>query len=437
MTDLAQRTLRPPLPAPTAATLVTGAKLLPGSAQKVALVSMVAAIVAQPILHPTGPGNSSPVDVVMAAAIATAAIWATTSHHRLRAPYVLPVGVMIAAGAASGLHGPLPGLSLAALATDVLLLAWCIAVVNVLSAPRAMRCALVAWSWSSMLWAALVIVGWIGHISILEGLNAADGNRVTFTFGDPNYAAAYWVVSTLVVCAARCPGPRWARLLAYALLLWALVLTESNGGALSLGVGAGLLLVVRSHRRRGLVGAAAAVMALGLTVGALFTAFPLAAVRQWAADSGQSLLVNSIGRSGQSSSERSVLVSEIANLYERGDGVFGVGPVATKPMLATLLYPYSNEAHDDLLAALVERGVAGMFGLLLLVGTAARWTGPVVSRPLSAHYAAVVPRPAALAAALLALAVNSLYEEILHFRFLWMLLAILAVLGHDVRRRRC
>ena len=103
---------------------------------------------------------------------------------------------------------------------------------------------------------------------------------------------------------------------------------------------------------------------IGLAVGTFFTVLPLNKLRNLAATSNQPLLVNSLGRSAQSSSERSLLIQESIELYQRGDGLVGLGPASTKPLLAAGLYPYANEAHDDFLAALSERGVPGLFALM-------------------------------------------------------------------------
>ena len=193
-----------------------------GSAERAAVLTLTAAIVFQPMLHPDGPGNSSPVDVLTIASIAAAAIWAAGRHRKLRAPYALPVLLLVAAGAASGLASLLPSTALITLVIDVVLLGWCLNVVNVLSAPRALRCALAAWSWSGIFWAAVLIIAWAGHITVLEGLTPAEGNRVMFTFGDPNYASWYWVSTIFVVYASRIPAARWQRLTGYGLLLWAI-----------------------------------------------------------------------------------------------------------------------------------------------------------------------------------------------------------------------
>jgi len=406
-----------------------------GSLQRITMITITAAFVFQPVLHPSGPLNSSPVDVLTVASILTAVVWAWVGRHTVRVPYFVPVALMVAAGAASGLHGALPGLALVTIGTDLLLFAWCVTVANVLTAPVVMRCALAAWSWSGIAWAAVVIAAWLGHVTALEGLQAASGNRVLFTFGDPNYASAYWDVTIFVVYATRVPRARWMRITGYVLLVGALALTESNGGVLALGVAVVFLVLVRAYRRRGWVGLLAVALLVGSAVVTFFTALPLSSIRAWAVGTGQPLLVNSIGRSAQSSAERGLLISEMKQLFQTGDGWVGLGPASIKPVLAARLYPYSNEAHNDFLAALVERGPIGLLGVVLLVGLAAARAGPIMRAAVPSRYALVVPAPVGLVAALLALGVNSFYEEILHFRFLWALLGIVAILGADRRRR--
>ncbi len=402
-----------------------------GSAQRVAVITLVLAVIFQPVLHPTGPGNSSPVDLFIVAAIVTALVWLAGTHQKLRAPYFIPVALFVAAGAASGLVSELPSTALVTLLIDLLLFAWCTTVVNVLTGPRAMRYALVAWSWSGIFWAMLFIAAWAAHITTLEGISPAEGNRLAFTFGDPNYASWFWDATIFVIFAARTPGKRWLRFLGYATLVWALALTESNGGVLALGLGISLLLMVRYYRRHGWAGVIATGLIIGLAIGTFFTVVPLNAIRQWALDSGQPLLVNSIGRSAQSSDERGLLIQETIQLYQRSDGLVGLGPMSAKQLLANWYYPYSNEAHDDFLAALCERGALGLFALIFLVGCVVVRAGPVLRRPLSAPMRAAVPAPAGLVASMLAIGVNSFYEEVLHFRPLWILFGITAVLGRD------
>ena len=109
--------------------------------------------------------------------------------------------------------------------------------------------------------------------------------------------------------------------------------------------------------------------------------------------------------------------------------------MSTKQLLANWYYPYSNEAHDDWLAALGERGVLGLLALLMLAGCVVSRAGPVLRRPLSAPMAAAVPAPAGIVAAVLAIGVNSFFEEVLHFRTLWLLFGITPCSAEDAWQR--
>jgi hypothetical protein len=409
------------------------------SAERLAVFTLTAAFVFQPILRPAGPGNSSPVDVFTLLALVAFGLWAGVSRRRLRAPYALAVALWIGAGAASGLVSPLPGTAFLDLAIEVLLFGWCLTVANVLSRPAALRCALAAWCWSGVGWAALVAVAHAAHITPLEGFKPADGNRVLFTFGDPNYAAAYWVVTLLVIHATGVPQRRWIRWTGYALLVYAVVLTESNGGFLELAIGIAFVIAARVHRRRGWVGVAAFVLTVGVTLGTFFTLIPMSSIRTWARNSNQSFLVNSLGRSDNSTAQRGQLISESFQLWQRTDGILGLGPMSTKPLLTQWQYPYAKEAHDDYIAALVERGPIGALGLVVLLCGIVAAAAAVLRRPLPPAFAAAVPHPAGLVAGALALGVAATYYEILHFRFAWALFGILAVLaraGRDSRTPR-
>ncbi|WP_163505804.1 O-antigen ligase family protein [Fodinicola acaciae] len=399
-----------------------------GTAERAALLAVTASVVFQPILHPAGPGNSSPVDVFLLLALLATAVWASTSGLRLRAPYVLPVAVSILAGALSGLFGPLPQVTILPLVQDAVLVAWCVAIVNVARQPGALRVISRAWAVSATIYAGVLVGASLLGLTAIEGIVAREGNRALFTFGDPNYAATYWVSSIFLVFATGYPANRWLRRLSYLLLAWSLVLTESNGGMIELAAGAGLLLLVTIYRRRGLVPVIAVVLAAGMAAGGLIAS--LGQIQVWARDSGQPLLVNSLGRSNASSAQRTALITESLQLYATA-GLLGSGPSTTKQLLADRQYPYAKEAHDDLLAALIERGPLGAFAFVLLAAVAA-WRATVALRAPPTE----IPRPVGVVAGLLAMAVASAYYEVLHFRYVWLLLALVAVLAMPLDPRR-
>ena len=399
-----------------------------GTAERAAVVVAVLAMVFQPILQPTGPGHTSPVDLFTLATLLLTAVWAATSGRRLGAPYILPMGLLVIGGGIAGLAGPLPGTSLLQLVQDLVLIAWTAALYNLARRPHVLRTLTTAFALSAVGWAALLDFSSLAHIAVIEGISETEGNRLLFTFGDPNYAAAYWVVSILVVFATRRPRRRALRWAGYALLLWAFALSESNGGVLELVVAFGFLAAAAVWRRHGLVAAIALVLVTVALVTTTLNAVPLSTVQNWAAQSGQTLLVNSVGRSDNSTSQRGTLIAESMQVYN-SEGLLGTGPRTTKQILYDQQYPYAKEAHDDYLAALTERGPLGVIGIAALVLVAALRSGRVLRAPPRRGFAAEVPRPAGLVAALLAMGVAGAYYQVLHFRFVWILLAFVAVLA--------
>lgn len=398
--------------------------LVRSSAYRLAVLTAAVAVTVQPLLHPSGPGNSSPVDLLTLATLVGVAVWASASRAKLHAPYVFAGGIMALAGAVSGIFGPLSGTAALAVVQDVVLVAWCVALANI-AQPAVVRLLLRVWAWSSIGWAAVLVVGYFTHNATILGLQSQDGNRASFTFGDPNYAALYWVLSVFVVYAVATPARRPVRLAGYALLLGALALTESNGGMLELAVAATFLVLARIVRRHGMVPAIATLLLLVTTVVVTLTAIPPTQIRQWALASGQPFLVNSVGRSNGSSAQRSILLRESLELY-RQDGLLGSGPATTKPLLQTRQYPYAKEAHDDYVASLVERGPLGVLGLLGLTLSVGWRTARILRRSPPGQS---IAHPLGLVAGILVVAVAATYYEVLHFRFVWILFALVAAVA--------
>ncbi|MDT7841630.1 O-antigen ligase family protein [Streptomyces justiciae] len=396
-----------------------------------------AAMVFQPVLRPAGPGNSAPVDVFTVATVVLSVLWAATCGRRLGVPYGLASALLLLSGAIAGLAGPLPGLSLMNLAREVLLLAWCVALFNIARRPGVLRLLTAAFAYAAVFWASVLVAAARLGVTGIEGVSPTEGDRKLFTLGDPNYAATYWVVSLFMVYAAQRPRTPLVRWYGYAVLLWALLLSQSNGGVLELSVGLLFLAAYKAYQASrarpgsGPVAAGALVLAVVLTVGASVAAAPLAQVQEWARLSDRTELVNTLGRSGTSTDQRSTLVRESLELYEP-HWVTGSGPGTTKQLLQDQQFPYAKEAHDDYLAALVERGPLGVVALLALLSGTAWRCSRALRAPPDSGFAAQVPRPAGLVAALAGLAVAGAYYEVLHFRFLWVLLALVAVLASPV-----
>src|SRR5439155_1214956 len=142
--------------------------------------------------------------------------------------------------------------------------------------------------------------------------------------------------------------------------------------------------------------------------------------------SGQPILRDWIGRSDSSAYQRIVILQEAGEILQKA-GPLGTGPNATKPLLTDTLAPYAHQAHDDYVALVVERGVLG--GVALFVLICAIWfrSSQALGGRMRDAFQRVVPRREPLIGALLGLAAAASYYEVIHFRHVWTLLAVLAM----------
>jgi hypothetical protein len=416
---------------PLAATLRRDA----ARAHRIALTLTALALSTLPWLHPAGPGNTSPTDLLIIPAIAAVAFWLYLARHRIRAPYGVSVGLIIVAGCISGVVGPFgrgalvtvgyPEAPLIAVIQDIYLLIWSLAIVNLARTASALRVLLAAWVIASGFWAALLIVGVVTGIQALSGIEPTNGVRAEGQFGDPNMASGFFAISVMVLWSSAVPRRAWQRACIAAILLTGMVLTGSNGGVLSLGVGTAFVTLAAIRRHFGpIITVFAACALLGVGGAAVQIVHPLQ-IQEWARNSGVPILRDWIGRSDSSASQRVVILQEAWILFQKA-GPLGAGPGATQPVLADGLAPFPHQAHDDYVAAVVERGVEGGIGLLILICAVAWRARHAIGGHLHPDFAAVVPRRDALIGALLGLTVAAAYYQVLHFRHAWALLAVIA-----------
>lgn len=395
-------------------------------------LTTVVAVTALPLLKPAGPGNTGLVDVGLALAVLATVLWLSGRGHVMRMPYVVPVGLFLLAGALAattwrGLTGVADGVGVLPLVQDVFVLMWAVAVANLGRDPDLLRTFTRGWAVSASLWAALMVLGVLLHIPILSGQTAREGVRASFTLGDPNLAANFFVCSLFVLRAARYPRRRVLRWICCLLMVVAVALTGSNGGALALVLGTVLGALFGLARRRGaatamLLAAVLAVVVLG--VGPQLDTQVIAQKAQTSVP----LLRDSIGRQAESTGSRSSLTTELMRLYLDSDTPLGLGPARTKEALQARQSSYVKEAHDDYTAALVERGVVGAAALVLLIVVLAVRCRRIAAVPLKPPYPAVVPRPELLGAAVVAMLLSGFFYEVMHYRHVWALFGLVAAL---------
>jgi O-antigen ligase len=401
--------------------------------ERVAVVASALAVGLLPLSFAIGPANLAPVDCLLAAAIVASLLWANAARHRWRLPYAIPVALLLAGGAFGGLVGPVPWLGVTALVQDIILFVWCVVVANIGRTAANLRTLMSAWAYSSIGWALVVIVGLVIGSTALTGQTATEGSRIALTFADPNVAANYFFVSIMLVWATGLPARRWLRIAAYCPLIVCLVLTGSNSGIIGLFIGAAVAGVLGTYRRKGLIPATVLTSVLVLAGGVAAATVTPVSVQNAARGSSYAFIRDGIGRSAQTGDDHAVIVKEGLHLYLTGP-LSGEGPLSTKTRLRAENAPRVKEAHSDYVAALVERGVIGFLGLLILIGSIGFRVFSLSTGGLTAAFDAVVRRPNALVGAVVGTLSAGMVLELLHVRHVWTLFGLIAAVSIWGRR---
>jgi hypothetical protein len=394
----------------------------------VAVAATALAVALLPLAVPEGPANIAPNVGFIAVAVLACLLWGATAAVPWRFPYVIPVGLILVGGAIAGVVGTVPKAGIVALVQDIVLIVWCWAVVNICRSATNLRLLLATWVYSAIGWAIVAFVGIATHSSLLTGEIERQGTRLQLTLNDPSYTANYFFISIMIVWATRRPRHRLVRYAAYALFLGAIAYTGSNSGIVAVIVGTSVAAVLALYRRYGIAPALAASAVIVLGTAALASTVSLSGLQTSASESRYAPIRQGLGRSPESAGQRQSLLQESVGLYRRGSPL-GEGPVSTKPRLRREQAPLIKEAHDDYLAALIERGPIGFIGVLLLVCSLALRGLFATRERLSAGFAAVVARPNALVGALAGTLVAGVVYELLHVRHVWTLFAFVAALS--------
>jgi O-antigen ligase len=387
------------------------------------------------LVNPTGPGHIAPVDVIMLGCVFAVLLWALARPVPVRLPYVWPTLGLMATGLLAGMFSVLPSDGLQAVVQEIFLLLWCAAVATACSTPRALALVLRVWAGSAIAWGGLLVVAvatgqkWLsGAGTVANGTadlsGVSEGTRARLFFDHPNMAGNYFAVAVFIVLASGFPRRVWARWAGCVVLAVAIFLTGSNAAMLSFVLGSLLTLALHLRARKGVVTAAAVTLVLAglLGVGWVEVVSPFLTT---ASQSSNDLVRNSVGRGIRSAEARQSLFASQLQIFEQGD-LLGIGPAVTKSTLDAEGAAAVHEAHNDYLGTLVERGPLGLTAVLALVGVTVVRLARFTTRPLPPRLAAVLPMPAALGGACLVFAATALTHEILHYRWLWTLLGVVA-----------
>jgi len=405
---------------PSLATLETDQRT--GTAGSPAML-VALALIAAPLLKPHGPVHVTPVDVIMTVAILSFVLWAGTAHVDIHLPYAVPMAILIATGIVAAAFSIVPMSGVVAVGQDLFLFTWAAAIANLIRRPRDLNLFLSAWSLGAIAWASILLAGVFVGVPSIPG--ASYGVRAQLWFDNPNMAGNFFMISLFVLMLSDRPRGRLARLCGYVLIGGAMLFTGSVAALGAFAIGGCVVLLYRVWRKADLRSAmAAGALGVALLATIAFIALESGTVTA-VSQSSNTLVEDSIGRTSRSAEGRTNLFAHEFELFRTGP-LIGRGPASTKANLARSYGDVVKEAHDDYLATLVERGVIGVVGLLILILGVVLRASAVSHRPLSPAYAAAIRNQSAFIGAAVALGVSAVTHEILHYRHVWSLFGILA-----------
>jgi O-antigen ligase len=388
---------------------------------------LIGSVVAAPLLVPPFLSNAVPGDFINLAFICSCAllIW------RLRIPMGVPLGLGYVLFLLGGLLA-LPSsanvpVSVVTIVQDVYLFLLFLTACNYLAEKPGRPTSLATvWVAVGLVVGALTWLWTLGYPDAVPRLfgwpTVSIDGRAQGTFRDPNLAANYLVVSLFILWAVPRPRSVRLKLLLSIPFLLGIVTTYSNTAIASLVAGSlaalGLSFVAgRRSRLPAALGLMAVALLLSVVLSGIYMQSSAVIVRSagWTQTFSQSL-----GRVDEAAADRGQRWRQAIDLF--GDQILlGVGPAGATEALKMIGVPLPGELHDDYLAGFVERGVVGGLGVIcLFLAAIIRTMRFALDRRLETGGW----RPAALFGGVVATLVSALTLEVLHFRHLWLFLAL-------------
>ena len=407
---------------------------------------LVLAVCLTPVLVPPGPGRSALLDPFNVIAMGVFATTFAITRRAIQVPFITPVFLMSLGSLVATANAVNAPAAIFTLLQDAYLYFWFVVLVNVLHERGDLRSLRVAWVVAACCVAVIGLaqVAMRGGEASLMGVLNPKGFRAMGTFDQPDELADYLAMSVFMALSLSTGLGRFLRWGAIALILVAMAATKANGGLISLAAGLAAWAVVRVWTlgvspagwiAGGLVAVSTALIAVWMVAGLGVGAARLSRLE-----------ANSfLGRMGHSSEGRAMIWKSLSLRYQRNP--IGIGPGNSRWQTVTIeererpiaghldtfdtgADPFlSKEAHNDYIAYLLERGPVALIGMLLL-----RWQ--VFVRILKGRVGARATRErmatgaltASLFGAWVASCLNANTIETLHFRHVWVFLALVCAM---------
>ena len=376
-------------------------------------------ILLMPWLKPELPYNLDYVDAVMVLFMFLVLLMVLARHIEPRFFLWLPMAVILASGIISALASATPGHSMVALAKEVALFAWFLAVVSYVRDRALLHSVVRFWLLTTWLIGLLMAVAPF-LLRSYSYFFYSIGPRVIQTrlvglFHDPNMAANYLLLGSLVGLAFPPFRSRAGQVLFQVTLWGGIIATGSNGGLGAAMAGWTIYLFLYSWRHFTVPAGRAAWASLCVLVvlGATFYAAATPPdVSQVVAERAGGTHLTRIEWSMQL---RKGMISDALAMYAESP-LMGVGPGNTISSDRS----WSAYPHNDFLAKLIENGPVGLLGYLGLL---------TAILALLFRLRRVLPDSSpvylGLMAAFVANLVHSLSIQTFHFRHVWLLYAVM------------
>lgn len=312
---------------------------------------------------------------------------------------LVPAALAILAGSfVSMVNGRAIGVNLLTLAQEVYLFLLFITLVNILRDPKDMTILVVAWLATAVVQSGVVF--WQLGIDLAA--------RVTGTFENPNMTGSYLGISSLLAFHPSLRGKPLTRMVLFLIVVLAMLGTKSMSGILSLTTG--ILFIIAAYT---FYGGQKQRVRVAFSALALFL-IGLAALPQALA------MKNFLDRLPRSSSGRMQTWKVGMSHFVDNPLGLGVGPGGFVEVGIVTGGQWGvgkrMSLHSDYLAYLVERGVIGFVGLLVLfVSLAAMLVKGMIACKTSEERLWMF----ALSAMFLFTCVDAFSHEMMHYRHVW------------------
>jgi MFS family permease len=342
----------------------------------------------------------------------------------LRLPYKMAAVLYLMGSILGMFSSKMLSVNVYALALDTYLYLWFALMCVLLRSSRRVEYLMTAW--------AIAVV----FVLSTEGLGLLGGEkRLEFSLRNPNRAASYFGLSLFFLLHPVLP--RILKILMVVAVLMAISATGSVAGLLMLPIGGVVFAWAWSYVRAGRPLRPLHHLAWGIAM--VVALMGVYANIHWLEMGSTSTVVGRFSpRGGPRVEEGTTDRMEIwkVGMQTFRQHPFGIGPDSFRLQVDVGVEEDTKGMHSDFVAALVERGVLGFLGLLVLLAAVARTVMKMLRLSAQNGDRAQGFWAAALASAFAAYVSYGVTHEMLHHETFWLLLALILSHLSIVRRER-